>query len=315
MPPAVRVVVPAKDAAATLPRTLDALAAQELEDGFEVVVCDNASRDGTGEVARAHPVVSAVVHGDGRSPGTARNLGAAGATAPALAFTDSDCVPAPGWLATGLRALERAELVQGRVDPDPRAPRHPWDRTLSVTAAWGLFESANLFVQRAWFERVGGFTTGIATADARPFAEDVLLGWALRDAGARTAFEPAARVEHAVEARGAAEFIAERRRLRHFPEIARRAPGIRGTLLRGGIFLPGPTAALEAAALAAAGAALTRSPLPMAGALPYGLRLWRAVRHWPAHPAWRMLAVTLAADAVGAAALVRGSIEQRSVVL
>jgi GT2 family glycosyltransferase len=313
--PAVRVVIPAKDAAATLPRALDALAAQEVQGGFEVVVCDNASRDGTGELARAHPVVSAVVRGDGRSPGTARNLGAAGATAPALAFTDSDCVPAPGWLAAGVRALERAELVQGRVDPDGGAARHPWDRTLSVTAPWGLFESANLFVQRAWFERVGGFPAGIATPDGRPFAEDVLFGWAMRDAGARTAFEPAARVEHAVEARSAAAFIAERRRLRHFPEIARRAPGMRGTLLRGGIFLPGPTAALEAAALAAAAATLTRSPLALAGALPYGLHLWRAVRRWPAQPAWHMLAVTLAADAVGVAALLRGSLEQRSVVL
>ena len=201
-----------------------------------------------------------------------------------LAFTDADCVPSPGWLAAGLRALEGADLVQGRVDPDPRAPRQPWDRTLSVTAPWGLFESANLFVDRAWFGRVGGFSTGIATRDGRPFAEDVFLGWAMRDAGARTAFAPAARVEHAVVARPAAAFVAERRRLRHFPEIARRAPGIRDTLLRRRIFLPGSTAAFEAAALATVAAAVTRSPLPMVAALPYCRRTWRVVRRWAGAP-------------------------------
>lgn len=312
---AVRVVVPARDAADTLQRTLDALAAQELEEAFEVFVVDDGSVDGTAEVARAHPVVSRVVSGGGGSPGAARNAGAAGATAPALAFTDADCAPSPGWLAAGLRALRRADLVQGRVDPDPGAARHPWDRTVSVTAAWGLFESANLFVDRGWFERLGGFSDGIAVPGSHPLAEDVFLGWAMLDAGGRTAFTSAARVEHAVLARRATAFVAERKRLRHFPEVARRAPGIRRTFLRRGVFLPGPTAAFEAAVLGAAAAVVVRSPLPLAAALPYARRLSRTARQWPGHPTWRLLAVTVVADAVGAAALVRGSLEQRTLVL
>ena len=312
--PVVRVVVPARNAAGTLVRTLDALAAQELEQAFEVFVVDDGSTDGTAGVARAHPVVSRVVRVGGRGPGAARNAGAAGTTAPALAFTDADCAPSPGWLPSGLRALRRADLVQGRVDPDPRAPRHPWDRTVSVTSAWGLFESANLFVDRGWFERVGGFSDGIA-ARGKHLAEDVFLGWALRDAGGRTAFAPDARVEHAVVSRRATAFVAERLRLRHFPEIARRAPGIRDTFLRGRVFLPGSTAAFEAAVIGGAAAAVVRSPLPLAAALPYTRRLYRTVRQWPAYPSWRLLAVTVAADAVGAAALVRGSFEQRTLVL
>lgn len=313
--PVVRVVVPARNAADTLVRTLDGLAAQELEDEFEVIVVDNASTDRTAEVGKAHPVVRGVVPGGGGSAGAARNAGAAGASAPALAFTDADCVPSPGWLAAGLRALARADLVQGRVDPDPTAARHPWDRTVSVTAAWGLFESASLFVDRGWFERLGGFSDGIATRDNRPLAEDVFLGWALRAAGGRTAFAADARVEHAVVTRRATAFVAERLRLRHFPEIARRAPGIRETFLRGRVFLPGPTAAVDAAVLGVAAAVAMRSPLPLAAVLPYTRRLHRTVRQWPAYPSWRLLAVTVAADAVGAAALVRGSLEQRTLVL
>jgi GT2 family glycosyltransferase len=308
-------VVPARNAAETLVRTLDGLAAQELDDEFEVTVVDNASTDRTAEVAKVHPVVRSVVPGGGGSAGAARNAGAAGAVAPALAFTDADCMPSPGWLAAGLRALARADLVQGRVDPDPTAARHPWDRTVSVTAAWGLFESANLFVDRGWFERVGGFSDGIAARDNRPLAEDVFLGWALRDAGAQTAFAPDARVEHAVVRRGATAYVAERLRLRHFPEIARRAPGIRETFLRRRVFLPGPTPAFEAALLGTAVAVAMRSPIPIVAALPYTRRLHRLIRQWPAHPAWRLLAVTVAADAVGAAALVRGSLEQRTLVL
>jgi GT2 family glycosyltransferase len=314
--PAVRVVVPAHNAAGTLGRTLDALAAQELGEPFEVFVVDDGSTDSTAEIARAHPVVRRVVSGAGGSPGAARNAGAAGATAPALAFTDADCVPSPGWLAAGLRGLRDADLVQGRVDPDPNAARHPWDRTVSVTAAWGLFESANLFVDRGWFERLGGFSDGIAApGDRPPLAEDVFLGWAIRDAGGRTAFTPAARVEHAVVARRATAFVAESKRLRHFPEIARRAPGIRETFLRRRVFLPGPTASFEAAALGAAVALVVRSPLPLAAALPYVQRLHRTARQWPGYPTWRLLGVTVAADAVGAAALVRGSLEQRTLVL
>ncbi len=39
--------------------------------------------------------------------------------------------------------------------PRPEAAPGPFDRTLWVTGAWGLFESANLFVRRETFERVG----------------------------------------------------------------------------------------------------------------------------------------------------------------
>jgi glycosyltransferase involved in cell wall biosynthesis len=45
------VVVPARDAAATLRRTLACLAAQRDAPEFEVIVVDDGSRDGTAAVA------------------------------------------------------------------------------------------------------------------------------------------------------------------------------------------------------------------------------------------------------------------------
>jgi glycosyltransferase involved in cell wall biosynthesis len=277
------VVVPARDAAATLPATLDALAEQTA--AAEVIVVDNGSRDATAALAQAHPAVTRVVRRErGEGPGAARNAGVAATTATALAFTDADCAPAPGWLAAGLAALEHAELVQGRVVPD--GPVGASEHSVWVDRETGLYETANLFVRREWFDRVGGFGPGIEAA-GRPFGEDVLFGWALRRAGARTAFSADALVRHAVLP---ADPLAERRRLQHFPALIRAVPELRGALFARA-FLTRRTAAFDLALLGL----LARRPWL---ALPY-----LALRPRPV------------ADAVGAAALLYGSVRARTPVL
>ena len=50
-------IVPARNARLTLPRTLAALAAQEFEaDAYEVIVVDDGSTDDTAALARSAPV-------------------------------------------------------------------------------------------------------------------------------------------------------------------------------------------------------------------------------------------------------------------
>jgi GT2 family glycosyltransferase len=309
VPASVSVVIPARDAASTLAAALGALAGA----GAEIVVVDDGSADATAEVAERHG--ARVVRAGGAGPGAARNAGVTATSGAVIAFLDADCVPAPGWLAAGAAALDAgADLVQGRVEPDPSAARHPWDRTVSVTAPWGLFEAASLFVRREWFDRVGGFPDGIA-APGKHLAEDVYFGWRMARAGARTAFSDEALVHHAVLPRTAAEFVAERTRLRHFPAIAREVPEIRRTFLRHRVFLTRQSAAFDVAVAGAVAAAAIRSPLPLLAALPYARRVYRAARHWPQHPPWQVAGVTVAADAVGAAALVRGSLQARRPVL
>src|SRR5439155_12779705 len=93
----VSVVIPVRDGAASLPPLLDALAAQTLRrEEFEVIVVDNASTDGTADVARAAGarVVSEAIANRSR----ARNAGFAAAQTDLIAFTDGDCVPDPRWL-------------------------------------------------------------------------------------------------------------------------------------------------------------------------------------------------------------------------
>ncbi|MEA2242363.1 MAG: hypothetical protein QOD24_1919 [Solirubrobacteraceae bacterium] len=321
------VIVPARDAADTLPACLAALAAQSIiDESFEVIVVDDGSSDGTPELAERSALAPRVMRlAGGAGPGAARAAGAAQARGDVLAFTDADCEPAPGWLAAGLAALRDADLVQGRTLPPPGARVGPWDRHLAVTAAWGLYESANLFVRRDLYERIGGFGSGIAgppeafrlgrrSGSTRPkhLGEDVIFGWTARRAGARTAFCDDALVYHAVFPRRAAEYLAERRRVRHFPALARAVPELRDVFFWRRWFLSRRSAAFDAAAAGMIVAALARSPLPLAAALPYGAELARDLRQWR-NP--RVPVVRLAADAVQFAGLVRGSISARTPVL
>ncbi len=315
--PALSVVVAAHDAAATLPATLAGLAAQEpLEGGLELLVVDDGSADATAAIAEsAGATVLRIPRG---GPAAARAAGVAASNGAAIAFLDADCVPEPGWAAAGLRALAAgAELVQGRVRPDPEARLGPFDRTLWVDADVGLYQTANLFLTRAAYEAAGGFDAWVLPGgDERGhFGEDVLLGWAARRAGARAAFATDAVVRHAVFPRGPRGYVAERDRLAYFPELARRVPELRHEPLFGRIFLSRRTAALDAALAGAALAALRRSPWPALAALPYAAQLAAGARRRSRGRTALVLAADLAADLRGLAALARGSLASRSTVL
>jgi hypothetical protein len=322
--PAVSVVVPAHDAALTLATTLRALLSQSVEFDFEVIVVDSASRDGTLSIAQriaARDPRVRVLTNPGGEPAGSRNLGVAAAAAELIAFTDADCEPAATWLAAGVAALAGADLVQGRVLP--AGPRALTDRTLSVGHESGLYETANLFVRRAGFERAGGFTPLPGFGEDRPFGEDTWFAWRVRRTGARTAFCAEAEVHHAVFPRGAGGFIAEQRRCRYFPALVRAVPELRQAFLYRRLFLSPRSARFDLAVVGVTGAGLIarhgrgreRSrgrgraralALAAATALPYAGTL-------PRRP--RAALVQLAADAVAAAALLVGSLGARTPVL
>jgi len=149
--PTVSVIIPARDAAATRPATLAGLAAQRAEDGMEVIVVDDGSTDATATVARE--AGATVIVGQGRGAGAARNVGVAAASGEILAFVDADVEPQPGWLEAGIRALDGADMVQGRVIPRPDRRLGPFDKRDDAEAAKSRLgdagiESALVRVQR-----------------------------------------------------------------------------------------------------------------------------------------------------------------------
>jgi glycosyltransferase involved in cell wall biosynthesis len=315
--PAASVIVPARDAAATLGSLLDALAAQDLAQPFEVIVVDDGSSDRTAELARAHPAVTTVLDQEPAGPGAARNRGAAAASAPVLAFTDADCAPEPAWLRRALEVLEGgADLVQGAVLPPEGALLGPFDRAVWVTRVSHLYETANLVLRRELFERLGGFEPWLTPrAGGKELAEDVWLGWRARRSGARVTYEPGALVRHAVEQRGAPGYVAERARLRFFPAMASRVPELREAFFYRRLFLNRRSALFDLALAGVLAAAMGRRALPLAAAIPYLRLAAQAASGWPERSPPAVFAVQLTADAVGLGALAWGSVRRRTLLL
>src|SRR5690242_8788112 len=95
----VSVVIPTRDRAETLERTLDVLAAQKAPPGgFELVVVDNGSTDATADVLRRAqerlPVPLAALHEPRPGPAAARNAGVRRAAGNVILFLGDDMAPA-----------------------------------------------------------------------------------------------------------------------------------------------------------------------------------------------------------------------------
>jgi glycosyltransferase involved in cell wall biosynthesis len=333
--PAVSVIIPTRDSAPTLARTLESLRDQQLDEPFEVIVVDDGSRDGTAELVLGYEPLARVIRNErSEGPGAARNRGVAAARGQVLAFTDADCFPSRQWLARGLEALVGADLVQGRVAPDPTVARSAFDRTLSVDGDGGFYQTANLLVRREVFERVGGFRDWALeregrrrwSSDARrgrasrtPIGEDTLFAWTARRLGARSAYAPEALVHHAVVPGGFRDDVADRWHwTRDMPGLVRLVPELRRAVLYRRVFFSGRTARFDLAVVGAAASVLTGRARWLLTVLPYVGELRRAVVIYEASGPRDVATVLAAASIADAASLVgflAGSLEWRSLVI
>jgi len=193
------VVIAAFDAEATLGEQLDALAAQRAPFGWELVVADNGSTDGTAALARSYAdrlPVRVVDASATRGAGAARNVGVSVARAPLVAFCDADDVVGDGWLVAMRTALRTHAFVAGRFDAERlNTPRVLRSRTVPQTA--GLQESTrlpglhaagagNMGIRADVFRAVGGFDPGCL------FLEDTDLCWRVQLAGVPLTWVPEA---------------------------------------------------------------------------------------------------------------------------
>jgi glycosyltransferase involved in cell wall biosynthesis len=216
------IVIPARNAARTIGVVLGDLAEMDLTD-VEVLVVDDGSEDGTpavaGEWADRIPRLR-VVDGPGRGPAAARNCGATMATGSWVAFIDAD-VRLPGdWLRRGLARIGTdVAVIEGLVRPaggtDEGLVRHS-----ATSHGNGVFVSANLWVRRDAFERVGGFDERYVA----PWREDTDLGWRLAAIGEASATAPELVVLHPYYRRSVASLFGDAKRIRADTRLRRKFP-------------------------------------------------------------------------------------------
>jgi mycofactocin glycosyltransferase len=201
--PAVTVVIPVRDRHAELARCLAGLRAGGSHPF--VIVVDDASADpgAIAAIAATHGarVIRRPVNG---GPGAARNTGLAAASTELVAFLDSDCVPAAGWLDRLLPHF--ADPAVGAVAPRivPHQAGTSWlaryegaSSTLDMGARPSIVRpgarvsyvpGAALVVRRA--------AAGAGFADGMFVGEDVDFVWRLGAAGWRVRYEPSATMGH-----------------------------------------------------------------------------------------------------------------------
>lgn len=184
------VIVPARDAAPTIGRALDAVRAQ-LRPGDALIVVDDGSTDATAEIAAAHGAT--VLRTPRAGVGAARNTGAHAATADLLLFTDADATLAPGVLDRVRARLSVAGapdalvgVYAARVDAPGVTSRFKnlWIRYTYLRAAPDVefLFGCLCALPRPLFRGHGGFDTSFQRDTG---GVDIELGLRLRAAGCR----------------------------------------------------------------------------------------------------------------------------------
>jgi glycosyltransferase involved in cell wall biosynthesis len=200
--PDLSVVIPARNAAATIDAQLTALLAEDWDRPWEIVVADNGSRDATKAIVDRFTArderVRRIEASDREGVAHARNAGLAAARAPSVAMCDADDVIASGWVRAMGDALRDHEFVTGPLDVDRLNPAWIADsRGRAIEAGPGDFHGAfpfahscNLGVRAATVARCGGFDERLHTG------EDIELSFRLWQAGVALTYVPEAVVHY-----------------------------------------------------------------------------------------------------------------------
>ena len=268
----------------SLRETLASLAAQEGAPPFEVLVASSRQPETPGV-----PYPVRWIDVPSANPAARRNRAAAAAQGEALAFLDDDAVAEPPWLARGVAALSRSEIVGG---PDPGPLEAPYGERLSdllLATPWigsGIpahehrprggpvrfphdLALCNLFVRREAFEKLRGFDETLGY-----IGEDTDFVRRALDAGLHAELDTAVRVRHRRRA-FPGKYLAQRWRYR--------VKTGRLLIQRPGLHAGGRVAAFLATAfLASAGLVVFGAPFLIGSAAAYALATWTL-----SAPIWR----------------------------
>ncbi|MXX73979.1 MAG: glycosyltransferase family 2 protein [Holophagales bacterium] len=197
--PPVSVIVPARDAEATLPEALESILAQDYEAGFEVIVADGSERDATRKLVRTRFPDVHLVANLGRSIPSGLNRALEAARHPVIARCDARATLPPDYLTRAVGTLRRTGAVNvgGRVLPAgstfferavalaTSTPIGAGDARYRVGGPEGPVDTVFPGVfPRSALEAAGGWDESL------PRNEDYELNWRLRENGGVVWFDP-----------------------------------------------------------------------------------------------------------------------------
>jgi glycosyltransferase involved in cell wall biosynthesis len=184
MAPRCSVILPTYNRAGILPRAVASVLSQDVQ-AFELIIVDDASSDRTGDwLASLDDPRIRIVRADGnQGPSAARNIGIAMATAPVLAFLDSDDVYLPGRLSLPLRVFaDEPDVICTLSSARKQGRKGEWEAALlpDVKLASGAFEwamicdlvgveSTSITVRTEAAVAAGGFCAALRRTEDREF--------------------------------------------------------------------------------------------------------------------------------------------------
>lgn len=170
--PFISVIIPVFNDSKRLEVCLEALEKQTYPKHlYEAIVVDNGSKENIAALGDRFAQASFAYE---HKPGSyaARNKGISLAQGEAIAFTDSDCIPATNWLETGVKHLlsvPQCGLVAGKIEIFFKNPAHPtiveiYDSITFLQQKRNVEEdkygaTANIFTLKSVIEKVGLFNS------------------------------------------------------------------------------------------------------------------------------------------------------------
>lgn len=181
------IVIPLYNKQRYIRQAIESVLAQTLQD-FELLVVNDASTDGSRELAQSYGRVKLIDHGRNKGLSASRNTGIQNSQAPFIVFLDADDYWEPGFLAeisiltevfsqASLFATAYDEVYPSHVlNPRTLLGDVPNGARLLITDYFArnlgqpLYNHSSLCVRKSLFEQIGGYDQELT------FSEDVEFG-------------------------------------------------------------------------------------------------------------------------------------------